>query len=135
MMQPVQAVAKRTWVKRALRVPLDLPCEFHGRKLSGRGIVKNVSVSGALIDEASSLLITGTMVRLRFSFGEGASPIEVKGEVSRETPCGFALRFVAVDPRTRGTLKASIERVQQALDESDEAEDAEAPTLLKLRSE
>jgi hypothetical protein len=113
------------WERRAHRVPVYFSCEFFGRKIQGEGMVRNISVSGALVEEAEPLLIAGTEVKLRFSLGPDTLPVEVGAEVVRETEGGFAVRFDCIDARVRSVLQQLIARARDRQDED------EAPTLLE----
>jgi hypothetical protein len=95
---------------RARRIAVSFSADFSGRQVEGRGTVRNISLSGALIEEASHLLIAGGDVELRFAFFEGSLPVALHAEVVRETPTGFAVRFVRVDPRVREILRTAIAR-------------------------
>jgi hypothetical protein len=112
------------WQRRAHRVPVAFTCEFFGRTLKGRGMVRNISVSGALIEEAEPLLITGTELELRFAL-EGEEPIEIGAEVVRETEGGFGVRFETMNARVRAAM---LELITQ---EREYEDDQEAPTLLE----
>ncbi len=111
--------------RRAPRVPVHFSCEFYGRKVQGTGMVRNISVSGALIEEAEPLLISGTEIHMRFVLGTD-TVVEVTAEVARETEGGFAVRFDTMDARVRAVMHKLIARDRERDDEDQE------PTLLEL---
>ncbi len=59
----------------------------------GSGVLADISLSGALIDETSLRPRLGAPVKIRFDLAGSDSPIELVGAVVRHTPSGFALQF------------------------------------------
>lgn len=111
---------------RPRRIPVRFTAEYSGRGVEGSGTVRNISHSGALIEQAEPLLIAGGDVRLRFSFFESSLPVEIRAKVVRETDQGFAVRFVELTPRITAVLKLAIAR---SLEDSDD----EDSTLLRIK--
>ena len=60
----------------------------------GSGSTENVSLSGALIEYASTSIPIQTKIRLRFSFFVGSFDTVFRGSVVRQTEDGFAVQFV-----------------------------------------
>jgi hypothetical protein len=112
--------------KRAPRVQVQFSCEFYGRKIQGNGLVRNISTSGALIEDAEPLLISGTQIRMRFALGSDTVPVELTAEVARETEGGFAVRFDSMDARVRAVMHKLISRACERDD------DDAPPTLLEF---
>jgi hypothetical protein len=99
------------------RVEVQFSAEFRGRRVRGQGLVKNISESGALIDNADPLIMEGGRIRVRFSFFEDSVPIEIPAVVTRETPTGFGVRFSDMEPRLRRLLSVAISRAKSRIEE------------------
>ncbi len=93
----------------------------------------NVSATGALLENAEPLLISGGKIRLRFSLAQDAIPVDVAAEVVRETETGFAVRFTRMDARFKAVLRASISIAIRELEiVGDDLDDEDDKTLLTL---
>jgi len=120
------------------RVRVRFETQFRGRRTDGRGTVRNISTSGALIEPAKPLPLAGTRLVLRFSFYEGSVPIDVPARVVRETPGGFAVEFLGMDERTRSLLGLAIGKLLSQPSTSQptaafpDSDDDEPVTLMKL---
>ena len=77
----------------APRFNIRVPTEYENSTL-GRGLTKNVSSSGVLLEHASDLIQIDTELRMRFSFFHGSFDTVFTGAVVRYTEEGFAARFV-----------------------------------------
>jgi hypothetical protein len=102
------------------RVAMPVPVEFRGRRTRGRGVIRNISESGALVEEADPLVVSGGRIRLRFAFFEDSLPVELPATVVRETPSGFAVQFAGLDARLRSVLALVIARIRSRADEREE---------------
>ena len=100
--------SERAEAERARRIPVRFQAEFVGRQVEGSGTVSNISLTGALIEDCSSLLLSDGDIKLRFSFFENSSPVEVRAKTVRETETGFAVRFVGMDARVKAILARAI---------------------------
>ena len=74
-------------------------------RTDARGLLHDISSSGARIEEASLRLKPGTVVRLTLPLIGEFEPVQVRGEVVRETETGFAVRFVDAE-----SIQESLER-------------------------
>lgn len=83
-----------------------------GTKLEGTGQVRNISKSGALIEDVDQMLAPGSRIKLRFSFLEDSIPVEVPAQVVRETEGGFAVEFRKLGHRTRAVLGMAIAKLR-----------------------
>ena len=101
------------------RVEVLFTAEFSGRRVKGQGTVKNISESGALIDNADPLIMQGGRIKVRFSFFEDSLPIEIPAVVTRETPTGFAVHFSDMEARLRKVLTVAIKRAKARIEELD----------------
>ncbi len=120
------------------RVGVRFRTRFEGRRIVGTGVVTNISESGALIEEADPLLVSGGRIRLRFSFYDDSLPIEVGAVVVRPTDSGFAVRFSGMDARLRALLAMSISKLSGGTTEAASGvpgaeDDDEDTTLMKLK--
>ena len=88
----------------AARYELSGPVEFRCDDQVGTGTVWNVSASGALVERTSTVVESGTPLRLRLSYYPGSFEIELPSEVVRTTPTGFAVRFTDLDARITAKL-------------------------------
>ena len=107
--------------RKAPRAEVCFEIDFSGRAVTGSGVVRNISSSGALIADVDPPLKMDSEVKLQFSLFEDSLPITVRGVVRRETPDGFAVQFIEMNPRTRKILKTSIAKAlsrAQAAEES-----------------
>ena len=93
---------------------MRVPVEFSGRHVRGRGFIRNISESGALVEDAQPLVVSGGRVRLRFSFFQDSLPVEIPATVVRETPIGFAVQFAGLDARLKSVLALVIARIRAA---------------------
>lgn len=122
------------------RINVKFRTQFEGRRTAGTGTVKNISESGALIEDAKPLLVSGGRIRLKFSFFEGSLPIELGAVVVRATDAGFAVKFSGMDARLRSLLAMSIARLrtmgatQVAAGVPGVEDPDEDVTLMKIRS-
>jgi hypothetical protein len=113
------------------RVRVRFPVTFTGRNIQGCAFARNISVSGALLEDAEPLLITGGRIRVRFSLFPESLPIEATAIVVRETENGFAIRFVDMDGRFRSVLRRAIKMALSASPGGGDDDDEER-TLLDI---
>ena len=100
----------RAETARSPRAKVRFKTDYFGRQVQGCGIVYDISTTGALIEESEHLLMAGGEVRLKFSFYDGSTPVEIDARVARETDKGFAVHFLEMNARTRNLLKVAISR-------------------------
>ena len=82
------------------------PCQW------GSGTIWNLSASGALVEWASTIVDSGTPLRMRISYYPGSFEIELPSEVVRTTPTGFAVRFMELDTSSRLLLARVLVRCE-----------------------
>jgi hypothetical protein len=104
----------------ARRIRVRFRARYKGRNVTGSGLVRNISISGALIDPAEPPLLAGGEVRVRFSFFEDSLPVELKALVARETASGFAVRFTEVSPRVLSLLRLAVSRAEQDTEDGEQ---------------
>ena len=95
-------------------------------------MARNVSATGALLEDAEPLLISGGEISLRFSLAQDTIPVEVSAEVVRETETGFAVRFTTMDARIRAVLRTVISKAIRELEVAGDDLDDDDKTLLTL---
>ena len=100
--------------REAVRVDARFEIEYSGRSVSGTGVVRNISATGAFISDARPPLPSGGEIKLSFSLYEGATPVTVRAIVARETAEGFAVQFLEMDVRTRKILKTTLAKARRA---------------------
>ena len=79
--------------REASRFTVRVSTEYEGADM-GSGFTENVSLSGALIEYASTSIPIRTEIRLRFSFFSGSFDTVFRGTVVRHVEDGFAVQFV-----------------------------------------
>jgi hypothetical protein len=102
------------------RVAMGVPVEFRGRRTQGRGCIRNISESGALVEDAQPLVVAGGRIRLRFAFFGDSLPVEIPATVVRETATGFGVQFSGLDARLRSVLALVIAKIRQRAEEQPE---------------
>jgi hypothetical protein len=99
------------------RVQVGFPAEYHHAGGSGRGLVRDVSNGGALVDDPSLEVPLGDEITMHLQLG--TSTIEMQARVVRPTATGFAVRFESSDVRLQGLLEIMISRRGPTSDEID----------------
>lgn len=99
------------------RVDMRVPVEFNGRHVHGRGFIANISETGALVEDAQPLVVSGGRIRLRFAFFEDSLPVEIPATVVRETPNGFGVHFAGLDARLKSVLGLVISKIRAKANE------------------
>ncbi len=94
--------------RRAPRFSVCSPMEYEDHSETGRGITKNVSLSGVLIEQASSPAPVGANLRLRFSFFLGSFATVFRGKVVRHAEEGFAIQFASLEEAEREILRRAL---------------------------
>jgi hypothetical protein len=112
------------WVSARLRT--DFTCRYG----NGTGVIRSISASGVVIEQAEPRLVVGDEVRLRFSLLEDTLPIEIRANVTEGTETGFEAEFHGLSVRTRKLLRMAISKALSRADENDDPDDT--PTLLSL---
>ncbi len=77
----------------ARRFDLRVPVLFKGARGRGKGIIWDMSLTGARIEIASSRVRPGSQIHMKFSYSDESKPIVASAEVVRPTDTGFAVRF------------------------------------------
>jgi hypothetical protein len=111
-------------------VPVRFHTELWGRDGEGSGIVRSISSSGAIIEDATPPLVISGEARLKFSLLEGTLPIEIRVLVAREVDGATEVEFLEMNARTRKLLRMVVARAVSRAEDSDDPDDA--PTLLSL---
>ena len=75
------------------------------------GQVRDISVTGARIENVGARPEEGSDLRLGFSFYAHALPVPIHGKVVRHIEGGFAVEFQDVDFRTQILLRALLPKV------------------------
>jgi hypothetical protein len=78
-----------------------------------RGVIADLSTTGARIVGLAQRPEPGTEVRLRFSLLDGAKPVLVKATVVRHTKTGYAVHFNRIDPKLLRVFKHGLSRLAQ----------------------
>ncbi len=93
---------------RAPRFSVYVPMEYENRAVAGRGFTKNVSLSGVLIEQASSPAPIGASLRLLFSFFQGSFETPLRGKVVRHAEDGFAIQFASLEEAQLKILRTAL---------------------------
>ncbi len=116
--------------RRAVWVSARLRTDFTCRYGNGTGVIRSISASGVVIEQAEPRLVVGDEVRLRFSLLEDTLPIEIRANVTEGTETGFEAEFHGLSVRTRKLLRMAIAKALSRADENGDPDDT--PTLLSL---
>jgi hypothetical protein len=85
--------------------------------LCGTGRIYDVSATGLRVEECGIVPAVGESTKLTFVLSVEQPAFEVQAQVVRHTETGgFAVTFVAVEPRFRDLVAALAERVQKLPD-------------------
>lgn len=125
---------------------LHAPCRafFSSGRIEGTGSLRDLSASGACLDEATSRLKKDTLVTLTLELQEDGFTINIAGRVARQTKTGFAIEFYlepdpSVEqfmswvlarfspPETDGEPKGSSEEELEEIELADVEEEEEDP--------
>ena len=85
---------------------------FAAGEIRGRGIIRDISTSGAAIIEATERLATGTKVELFFLQPGSERKLRAIGEVARQTPDGFAVQFQRIERELERLVLVAVKEVQ-----------------------
>ena len=91
------------------REQIRVSAGFEGPQISGQGRTRDISASGARIEEINSRPPIGTPLVLRLLMFPNQHALTVGANVVRQTESGgFAVEFDASDDRTRGLLHLAL---------------------------
>ena len=106
--EPADKTQKRRERRTAQRFKLRVTAEYRTTAERGKGLLWDISTSGARIDGASSSVTEGTHVQIQFSLFPGSVPIVLPAKVVRETKTGFAVNFTGLGHRNESLLRIAI---------------------------
>ena len=86
-----------SWVSSRKHPSVPGLTNFAAGEINGQGIIRDISASGAAIIEATERLAVVTAVELLFLQPGRERKLRAIGEVVRETPDGFAVRFQRIE--------------------------------------
>ena len=81
---------------------------YSAGRVEGEGLIHDLSLTGARVEEVSQNLAPGTRIELYFSVGQDRVPIHAQAEVVRQSRRGFAIRFVKLDNKMKDLLFAAL---------------------------
>ena len=82
---------------------------FEGPQISGRGTIRDISTSGARIEEIDDRPGIGTPLVVQLFMFPNQHPVTLVANVVRETESGgFAVEFDGLDDRTRSLLHLTL---------------------------
>ncbi len=88
-----------------------VPVGYSGARLEGRGIICNLSSSGARISEITQSVPNGVRLSLEFGMLSGLPPFSMAAELVRQTEDGFAVRFLETDTPNARRLPPVLELI------------------------
>ena len=106
----------------APRVRLLRHAYFAAGRVEGRGILHDLSITGACINEASPRVKPGIQIRLTFALREQDVPVGIWGKVVRKTETGFAVEFIRLDRSLRELLQRVISDSREIASDGDSTE-------------
>lgn len=86
------------------RISVQVPTDYENSH-TGSGLTENLSLSGVLIESASTSIGVQTDIEMRFAFFIGSSNTVFRGTVVRHTSDGFAVHFEDMDEVQLGVLR------------------------------
>jgi CBS domain-containing protein len=95
----------------AARFHTEGTAAFESGDIQGRGVVQDISVTGALIEPASPQLPPGATLRLRCVL-QGGLTVDLRGRAVRETEGGFAVEFTHVPGPLKKLLRLLTRQAQ-----------------------
>jgi hypothetical protein len=90
---------------RMLRVKIHFEILYSSALIEGTGILVDISLSGARIEEVDRKPKIGSHVRVLMF--QGDSPLTMEGEVVRSTAKGFAIAFAEIEDDVRRLVSAA----------------------------
>ena len=91
------------------REQIRVSADFEGPQISGQGQTRDISTSGARIEQINGRPPIGTPLVLRLLMFPNQHVLTVGASVVRQTESGgFAVEFDALDDRTRGLLHLTL---------------------------
>ena len=112
--------------QRATRERFPAHAFFTADGVEGRGVLVDLSVTGARIEKATNRVATGTSINLQIAVREDCFPMEIEAEVVRDTESGFAIEFSRVDSRLKNFLEFVL---RHAIERSEGGEDDTEPEI------
>jgi hypothetical protein len=83
-----------TGIRFGERIELDLPVTLDaGNGLSGTGVLRNISISGALVDTGLELPVFANLVVSLPAMGQSLPPCKLAACVVRQAPTGAAIEW------------------------------------------
>ncbi len=92
------------------RFTLRIPVDYEISSSQGKGLLWDISTSGARVEQASLAVELGTEITLMLAFFPGATPVSLRGEIVRQTESGFALKFHPLEGRVQLLLNVALPR-------------------------
>lgn len=92
----------------AKRFPVHVAVSYRSASIQGKAQISSMSRSGARLEQTSEAVPLGTNVAMELCFFPGAAPILLSAEVVRETPGGFAVKFVSLTERNQALLRVVL---------------------------
>ncbi len=106
-----ESLGKATEERYEVRVETSFECVWSGGRLCGAGILRNLSPSGALIDEVSIQPPIGAKVWLLVVDEKQVDPLVVDGVMVRRTTLGFA---VGIQPPNSDAVRLLLDRLAES---------------------
>ncbi len=109
-MGSIPSAERRPERRDSQRYELRIPVDYQSSGRQGKGLLWDISASGARVEQASLSVELGTEVTLMLAFLPGATPVALRGEIVRQTESGFALKFLPLEGRVQLLLKVALPR-------------------------
>jgi hypothetical protein len=95
----------------AVRYPFDVPVRVHCGSFHGKGSLRDMSTTGACIEDADFEPAEGDALELEFLFFQGMGALKLSGVVGRRTETGgFSVLFAREDLRACWILYSLLPR-------------------------
>ncbi len=96
--------------QRAFRFERSIRVRYRTTEVSGSGLLRDISSTGALLENVAPPLSLGMELELEMSFLKDTLPVVVGADVVRLTRTGCAVHFVNMTPRMRKLLRVMLRR-------------------------
>jgi hypothetical protein len=96
------------------RVQLLSHVFFSAGRVEGRGVLHELSKTGARVEDTSPRLKPGTTVQLTFALDQEGQPLDISATVVRETESGFGVQFAEINERLELWIQETLSRSDQA---------------------
>ena len=97
--------------RRNPRMPTRFAIQFSSQRQEGKGVLANISYTGARVEETGIRPSIGALAILYVCLPDDLKPFQLEGKVARHTHAGFAIEYEKPDQDTRRGVDRIAEMV------------------------